>query len=79
MWDGLEMDRRGDPHATFSFDLGTEADEPAAAGTAAGFDVVVFDPVVDDVGADPEHGGDLPDGELVVCSGVGCVRLVDVS
>ena len=64
--DGLEVDRRGDPCAAGGFDVGSEADEQATAGTAACFDVVAFDPVVDDVVADAQDGGDLADGEFVV-------------
>ena len=78
MGDGLEVDRRGDPCAAGGFDVGSEADEQATAGTAAGFDVVAFDPVVDDVGADAERGGDVADGAFVVVGGCGVVDLWEV-
>ena len=73
------MDRGGDPGTGCGFNVCAEGDEQAAAGASAGSDVVTFDPVVDDVGADPEHGGDVCDGELVVWVGLGCVGMVDVS
>src|SRR5918995_484635 len=76
--DGLDAPRRGDRGAAPRFDVGSETDEQATAGTSPGDDVTAFDPVVDDVRADAEHRGDLCDGELLVGLRVGGVGLVDV-
>ena len=73
------MDRGGYPSPACRFDLGAEGNEQAAARGASGVDVVTFDPVIDDVRADAQDGGDLGDGELVGGLGFGGVRGMDVS
>lgn len=74
----VEVDRGSDPGAARGLDVRAEGDVEPACRSAAGLDVVAFDPVVDHVGADPEHGCDFADGALVVGLGVGAVRLVEV-
>ena len=72
------MDRGGDAGPAGAFDVWVEGDVEPAGGSATGVNVVAFDPVVDNVGADAQDGRDLCNGELVFSLGVGGVGLVDV-
>ena len=53
-----------DPPAAGCLDLGAEGDAPAVAGTAAGTEESVVDPVGDRIRAHAEAGSDLRGGEL---------------
>src|SRR6516162_6511697 len=72
------MDRCRDAGSAGGFAVGGEGYVESAAGAAAGVYVVAFDPVVDDVGADAQEGGDFVDSELVGRLGVGGVGLVEM-
>src|SRR5215469_17748198 len=74
----LEVDRLCDPFAACLLGVGVEVNEPATAGTTSRSHVMVFDPVVDDVGADVEHGGYLCHSELVVGRRLGGIGTGDV-
>src|SRR6266508_2784598 len=63
---GWELVGGGDSLQAGGLELGGEADPQATGGAAAGGDVAVFGPVVDDVGFDAESGGDVGDAVLVV-------------
>ena len=67
------MDRGGEPLTAGGFGVVGEGDQPSSVGAASGIDLVSFDPVVDDVGADAECGGDVGDGAFVVAGGCGVI------
>ena len=76
--DGLDVDRCIDPPAAISLDFGREAQKPATAGASAGIEMTLFDPIVDNIGADPQLCGYLVYGALVRCGWLGAVDVGDV-